>query len=57
MANINDFNPKLLSVNEFTVFENGSIMFDINYCQLKKYTICCFNNIECSFRKSGVFSY
>ena len=35
MANINDFNPKLLSVNEFTLFENGSIMFDINYCQLK----------------------
>ena len=33
MTNINDFDPKLLLINEFTMFENRSIMFDINYCK------------------------
>ena len=33
MTNINEFDPKLLLINKFTIFENGSIMFDINYCK------------------------
>ena len=33
MTNVNDFNVKLLLINEFTIFENGSIMFDISYCE------------------------
>ena len=40
MTNINDFDPKLLVINEFTIFENGSIMFDINYCG--ENNTCCF---------------
>ena len=57
MTNINDFDPKLLLINEFTMFENGSIMFDISYCKENNTTHIIFNNVECIFRKSGVFSY
>ena len=32
MTSINDFDPKLLLINEFTMFENRSVLFDINYC-------------------------
>ena len=31
MASVNDFDPKLLLINAYTIFEYGSIMFDINY--------------------------
>ena len=33
MASINDFDPKLSLINEFKIFKNRSIMFDINYCE------------------------
>ena len=57
MANINDFNPKLLAINKFTIFEDGSIMLDINYCEKNNVAHTVFNNAECIFRTSGVFSY
>ena len=57
MTSINDFDLKLLLINEFTIFENRSIMFDINYCKENNVAHIVFNNIECIFRKSGVFSY
>ena len=57
MTSINDFDPKLLLINEFTIFEDGSIMFDINYCKENNVLHIVFNNLECIFRKSGVFSY
>ena len=57
MTNINYFNPKLLLINEFTMFENRSIMFDANYCKVNNKPYVVFNNIECIFSKSGVFSY
>ena len=57
MTNINDFDAKLLLINEFTMFENRSIMFDVNYCKVNNTPYIVFNNIECIFRKSGVFSY
>ena len=57
MTNINDFDIKLLLVNEFTIFEDGSIMFDINYCEENNVRYIVFNNVECIFRKSGIFSY
>ena len=34
MTNINDFDPNLLLINELTMFENRSIMSDINYCKV-----------------------
>ena len=33
MTNINDFDPNFLVINEFTIFENRSTIFEINYCQ------------------------
>ena len=57
MTSINDFDPKLLLINEFTIFENRSIMFDNNYCEKNNVAHIVFNNIECIFRKGGVFSY
>ena len=57
MININDFDPKLLLINEFTMLENGSIMFGVNYCKVNNTPHVVFNNIECIFKKRGVFSY
>ena len=57
MTNVNDFNVKLLLINEFTIIENGSIMFDISYCDENNVAYIVFNNVECVFRKSGVFSF
>ena len=51
MTNINNFNPKLMLINEFTIFKNGSIMFDISYFEtFTPYVV--FNNIKCVFKKS-----
>ena len=57
MTNINDFDPKLMLINEFTIFENRSIMFDVNHSKVNNTPYVVFNNIECICRKSGVFSY
>ena len=46
MTNINDFDPKLLLINEFTIFEMESIMFDINYCKENNIPYAVFNNVE-----------
>ena len=33
ITNVNDFNVKLWLINEFTMFENRSTIFEINYCE------------------------
>ena len=56
MTNTNNFNLRLMLINEFTILENGSVMFDISY--FEKFTPhVVFNDIECVFRKSGINSY
>ena len=57
MININDFDSNFLVINEFKIFENRSIIFKINYCQENNTPHIVFNNIDCIFRESGVFSY
>ena len=57
MTNIIDFDPKLLVINEFTIFENKSTIFEINYCQENNPLNIVYNNLECIFRKTDVFSY
>ena len=57
MTNINNSDPKLLVIHEFTIFEKGSTMFDIKYCEKNNVAHIALNNVECIFRKSGVFSY
>ena len=49
MTNVNDFNIKLLLINEFTIFENRSVMFDINYCEEHNTPHIVFINIRCVF--------
>ena len=57
MSNINGFDPKLLLINEITIFDSESTMFEISYCQENNVPYIVFNNIECIFRKSGINSY
>ena len=57
MTNINDFDPELLSINDFTIFKDGSAMFNTDYCEENTVPHIAFNNIECIFRKSGVYNY
>ena len=57
MTSINDFDVNLILINEFTIFENRSIMFDINYCEKNNIPHVVFNDIVCVFRKRGINSY
>ena len=57
MANINDFDPDFSLVNDFKSSKDGSIVFNIAYCEENNVRHIVFNNIECIFRKSGIFSY
>ena len=57
MTNINDFDPEFLLVNDFKTSKNGSIVFNIAYCEENNAPHIVFNNIECIFRKSGIFTY
>ena len=57
MTNINDFDPDFLLVNDFKSSKDGTIVFSIAYCEENNVPHIVFNNIECIFRKSGIFSY
>ena len=58
MTNINDFDPEFLSVNDFkSSKKDGSILFNMINCEENDAPDIVFNNIECIFRKSDVFSY
>ena len=56
MTNIDGIDPELLSVNDFKGCKDGSITFDIAYDDENNVPHIVFNNIECIFRKSDVFS-
>ena len=57
MTNVNDFDPKLLLINEITTFNSGSTMFEISYCEESNTPCIVFSSIECIFRKSGINKY
>ena len=58
MTNINNFHPELLGIDDFTVFKDGSVVFNIVCCEKESNTPhIVFNNIEYIFRKSGIHSY
>ena len=54
MTNINNFDPKLLLINEsaLIVFNSGSTMYEICYDKESNTPYIAFNDIECIFRKS-----
>ena len=49
MTNINDFDPRLLLINEIKTFKNISTMFEISYCEEINTPYVVFNNIKCIF--------
>ena len=57
ITNIDDFDPEFLLFNKFTIIDDLSIMFHINYCEENNTPHVVFNNRECIFKKSGTFSY
>ena len=57
VTNIDDFDLEFLLFNRFTFIDDLSVMFDVNYCQENNTPHVVFNNIECVFKKSGIFSY
>ena len=57
MTNINNFDPEFLLFNDFKSSKDGSIVFNIAYCEENDVPHIVFDNIECIFRKSGIFSY
>ena len=57
MTNINDVDPEIFIVNDFKDNKDGSILFNLCYFEENNIPHTVFNNIECIFRKSGVFSY
>ena len=51
MANINSFDSELLTTDDFTIFKDGSIMFDSSYCEENNRAHIVFNNVECILEK------
>ena len=43
--------------NDFTIVKNVTVFFSISYCEEANTPHIAFNDIECIFRKIGVFSY
>ena len=57
MTNIDEIDPEFFLINDFKGCKDGSIVFNMVYCENNNVPHIVFNNIECIFRKSGVFSY
>ena len=57
MVNITDIDPEYFLINDFKGSKDGSVLFNIAYCEEVSVPQIVFNNIECILRKSGIFSY
>ena len=57
MVNILDIEPKYFLINGLKGCKDGSVLFDLRYSDEAGVTHIVFNNIECIFRRSGLFSY
>ena len=57
MTNVNDFNPNLLIINDISVFDSRSTMYEICYDKESNTPYIVFNDIECIFRKSNQNKY
>ena len=51
VTNVNDFDPGLLLINEFTIFGDRSTMLEITYCEKNNVPYIVFNNVECILEK------
>ena len=57
MINILDIDPEYIMVNDFESCKDGSIPFNLCYPDENGVPHIVFNNIQCIFRKSGIYSY
>ena len=57
MTNILDTEPEYFMVNDAKGCKDGSIVFNLCYCEENGVPHIVFNNIECIFRKCGIYSY
>ena len=56
MVNILDIKPEYFMINDFKGIK-GSTIFNLSYCEENCVPQVVFNNIECIFRKSEIYSY
>ena len=54
---INNFDPKLLLINNITMFNSGSTKFEISYCEENNTPYIVFNDIKYIFRKRELNKY
>ena len=57
MINILDIEPEYFMVNGFKGCKDGSILFNLYYSKENGVPHIVFNNIECIFKISGIYSY
>ena len=57
MVNINGIEPEYFLINDLKGSKDGSVLFSIAYCEENSVPHIAFNNIECIFKKSGIYSY
>ena len=57
MINILDIEAEYIMVNDFKGCKDGSILFNLCYSNENGVPKIVFHNIECIFKKSGIYSY
>ena len=57
MVNILDIVPEYFIINDVKGIRDGSTVFNLSYCEENCVPRIVFNNIECIFRKKGIYSY
>ena len=57
MVNILDIESEYFMVNDFKGCKDGSILFNLYYSDETGVPHIVFNDIECIFRKCGIYSY
>ena len=57
MVNILNIEPEYFMVNDFKGCKDGTIVFNLCYSDEPAVPHIVFNDIECIFRKCGVYSY
>ena len=57
MINILDVNPEYFMVNDFKGCKDGSVLFNLCYSDENGVPHIAFNNTDCIFKKSGIYSY
>ena len=57
MVNILDIEPEYFMINDFKDCKDDSTLFNVCYCEENSVPHVIFNDIECIFRKSGIYSY